>query len=199
MVESVRRDGQPTNTKCRHAAVWAQWDSFTYPALQVDNSAKYFLMQSLVEHKLFTLPHEHLGFANLVHVGLQFHAEQKLLHVHLRGQKTFRQQDAVVLYEFVKCEPHRVARLADAHRLQHARVTELHQHQSVVKVIGHFVGVGLDTAHKKWIRVTQRVHQLLERLLKLVRYGRGLFPSRARDRDGMLAGGQGRGWNCGVG
>lgn len=88
-----------------------------------------------------------------------------------------------MLNELIKGEADRVARLADADRFQHAGVAELHQHQLVVKVVGHLLRIRLDAPHKEGIGVTQSVHQLLQRLLKLVRH-----------RGRLLAGGPRRRW-----
>ena len=59
-----------------------------------------------------------------------------------------RQQATVALDKLVKLHPHRIARLADANRLQHSRAAQLFQNDRQVESHRRLVPVGFDAAQK---------------------------------------------------
>lgn len=59
-----------------------------------------------------------------------------------------RQQAAVAFEELREAHAHRVARLADADRLQHARIAQLFQHHRQIEAHRQLVPVGFEAANK---------------------------------------------------
>ena len=109
---------------------------------------------------------EYLGGAYLEAVLVELHAEQELLQVLALTGRAFRQQDAILQPERLERHAVVVARLTYAHGGQHAGVAQLTQHDGVVELARPLVHVRLDAANKERRRRKERLHQLLQRVLK---------------------------------
>jgi hypothetical protein len=69
-------------------------------------------------------------------------------------------------HEVIEGAANREASAADADRLHHARVAELVQHDGRLKIVGCLAHVGLQAANEEWMRLTQRLHERGQRVLR---------------------------------
>lgn len=123
------------------------------PTLQNYDARHDLLVELAVQLVLFAFSQENLADSELIIVAVQVEGGQKVADVVLRTEQPLRQQDPIQLYELVVGQADVEAGLPDPDGLQHSCVPQLSLDRLVVELVRDLVGVGLDAADEKRIRL----------------------------------------------